>query len=202
MPNYETANQITQQMLEQQNPQILTESSRIPESLSEDEALALLFQGAQINESKQPSTLKLQSKGGKEFLLVAKSKHWGEDFWLDLVSPELKCDLVVETWRRGKVTPLQDKHSTYFDEEILSLCFKFSSSKTYEWPYTKDHAKWAVALKNDTNQLPWICVADMNRMVPQEKRGGGCLCFQEEPLWNALNNAEETLHQIEQPVPS
>lgn len=199
LPNYATANQIAQQMLEQQNPQILTESSRIPESLGKDEPLSLLFHGTQINESKQPSTLKFHSKGGKEFLLVAKSKHWGEDFWLDLVSPTLKCDLVVETWRRGKVTPLQDMHSTCFDEDTLSLCFKFSSSKAYEWSYTKDHAKWAIALKNETNQLPWVCVADMNRMVSQEKRGGGCLCFQEEALWNALKNAEEKLHLIEQP---
>ena len=125
----------------------------------------------------------------------AKSRKWGEDFWLDLVSPALQCDLVVETWRRGAVTPMQDKHSSDYDEDLLSLNFKLSPSLNYEWSYTKDHAKWAVSLKNETNLLPWVCVADLNRMVSQEKRGGASLCFQERRLWEALKNAEETLHQ-------
>ncbi|WP_428633753.1 deoxyribonuclease II family protein [Sedimenticola sp.] len=196
LPGYQTANQIAQQMLSQQNPQILIESSRIPSSLPDDEPLSLLFHGTGVNELKQPSTLRFKSKGGKAFALIAKSRKWGEDFWLDLVSPELKCDLVVETWRRGTVTPLQDDRSKEFDEDTLSLGFKVGSSLTYEWPYTKDHAKWAVALKNSTSSLPWVCVADLNRMVSQEKRGGASLCFQEPSLWEALKDAEEKLHQL------
>lgn len=202
LPDYQTANHIAQQMLSQQNPQILTASSRIPPSLEKDEPLSLLFHGTGVNESEAPSTLRFTSRGGKEFLLVAKSRKWGEDFWLDLVSPELKCDLVVETWRRGAVTPLQDNRSNEFDEDLLTLDFKVEPSLTYEWPYTKDHAKWAVALENTTNSLPWVCVADLNRMVSQEKRGGGSLCFQESRLWEALKDAEEKLHQISQTNPS
>jgi deoxyribonuclease-2 len=198
LPDYQTANQIAQQMLSQQNPQVLTESSRIPASLQDDEPLALLFHGTGVSESKEPATLRFNSRGGKEFLLVAKSRKWGEDFWLDLVSPELKCDLVVETWRRGAVTPLQDDRSNTFEEDLLTLDFKINPSMTYEWSYTKDHAKWAVALKNSTNSLPWVCVADLNRMVSQEKRGGASLCFQESRLWEALKNAEATLHPFSQ----
>lgn len=202
LPDYQTANQIAQQMLRQQNPQVLTESSRIPSSLQDDEPLSLLFHGTGVNESEEPSTLRFKSRGGKEFLLVAKSRKWGEDFWLDLVSPELKCDLVVETWRRGAVTPLQDGRSKTFDEDVLTLGFEVEASLSYEWPYTKDHAKWAVALENSTNSLPWVCVADLNRMVSQEKRGGGSLCFQENRLWQALKNAEEKLHQLSQANPA
>lgn len=44
--------------------------------------------------------------------------------------------------------------------------------------------------------LPWVCVADINRMVSQEKRGGGSLCFQDAKLWQALRDAEEKLHQL------
>jgi len=142
--------------------------------------------------------LRFNSKGGQSFLLIAKSRKWGEDFWLDLVSPELKSDLVVETWRRGRVTPLQDDRSKTFDEDVLTLDFKVNNSLSYEWRYTKDHAKWAVALKNSTSTLPWVCVADINRMVSQEKRGGGSLCFQEDRLWQALKDAEEKLHQLAQ----
>lgn len=196
LPDYQTANKIAMQMLSQQNPQILKESSRLPASLQKDEPLSLLFHGTGVNESEQPSTLRFSSRGGKEFRLIAKSRKWGEDFWLDLVSPELKCDLIVETWRRGKVTPLQDARSHDFDEDLLNVRFNVDPAKTYEWHYTKDHAKWAVSLNNETCSLPWVCIADMNRMVSQEKRGGGSLCFQEPRLWEALKNAEEKLHQL------
>ena len=195
LPDYQTANRIAQQMLCQQNPQVLTESSRMPPSLQKDEPLSLLFHGTGVSESEQPSTLRFTSRGGKEFLLIAKSRKWGEDFWLDLVSPALKCDLVVETWRRGAVTPLQDGRSHDVDEDTLTVDFKLAPTLNYEWPYTKDHAKWAVALKNAVSALPWVCVADLNRMVSQEKRGGGSLCFQDSRLWEALMHAEERLHQ-------
>ncbi len=197
LPDYQTANRLAEQMLCQQNPQVLKESSRIPSSLEPDEPLSLLFHGAGINEAEIPSTVQFKSRAGKEFSLVAKSRKWGKDFWLDLVSPELKCDLVVETWRRGAVTPLEDRRSSDYDEDLLNVCFKVDPSLTYEWHYTKDHAKWAVALKNETSSSPWVCVADLNRMVSQEKRGGGSLCFQEPQLWEALKKAEEKLHQLE-----
>ena len=200
LPDYQTANTIAKQMLCQQNPQVLTNNSRIPDSLQENEPLYQLFHGIGIDESTAPSTVAFKSRGGKDFLLIAKSRHWGKDFWLDLVSPELKSDLIVETWRRGKVTPQQDGRSGEFDEDTLNLKFVINSTLTYQWRYqwyyTHDHAKWAVALKNSNNALPWVCVADINRMVSQEKRGGGSLCFQDDKLWQALRDAEEKLHQL------
>lgn len=198
LPDYQTANRIAAQMLSQQNPQVLQESSRIPDTLHADEPLSQLYHGNGITESKTPSTIHFESKGGKPFMLVAKSRHWGEDFWLDLVSPALKCDLVVETWRRGAVTPLEDRRSDEFDEDTLYLDFKLNPPPDYRWHYTKDHAKWAVALENETGSTPWVCVADMNRMVSQEKRGGGSLCFQEPKLWAALKEAEAKLHRLNQ----
>ncbi|MGI1670266.1 MAG: deoxyribonuclease II family protein [Neptuniibacter sp.] len=195
LPDYHTAERIAEQMLRQQNPQVLTESSYLPPDINSEESLSLLFHGGNIEESRQPQTLSFTSKAGKRFLFIAKSRKWGKDFWIDLVSPQLKADLVVETWRRGAVTPLRDTQSTSFDEDALTLKFNVNSYLSYEWPYTKDHSKWAVSLKNSGNILPWVCVGDMNRMVSQEKRGGGCLCFQEENLWQALMHAEERLHK-------
>ena len=196
LPDYQTANQIAEQMLQQQNPQILSENSFLPANLQTDEPLYRLFHSNGEEAAKTPSTVRFSSKAGQPFLLIAKSRLWGEDFWLDLVSPELNCDLIVETWRRGATTPLKDKRSSVFDEDILSVKFAIGSTQTYQWSYTKDHSKWAVALKNDTSRRPWVCVADMNRMVSQEKRGGGSICFQQQELWQALKNAEDKLHQI------
>jgi deoxyribonuclease-2 len=195
LPDYQTANLIARQMLSQQHPQILTESSRIPACLQEDEPLSHLYHGKNIRESLEPSTVSFNSRGGKAFRLIAKSRKWGKDFWLDLVSPELQCDLVVETWRRGAVTPSQDDRSSDVDEDLLTLNFKLPDSLNYEWPYTKDHAKWAVALNSGADVMPWVCVADLNRMVSQEKRGGASLCFQDHRLWQALCSAEEKLHK-------
>ena len=195
LPDYQTANQIAHQMLQQQNPQILHESSYLPASVTEDEALFQLFRGRAIDESSQPSTLHFKSRAGKAFQLIAKSRKWGKDFWIDLVSPTLSCDLVVETWRRGAVTPMQDARSSDYDEDLLNLSFKTNQQTRYDWHYTKDHSKWAVALNNNISDAPWVCVADLNRMVSQEKRGGASLCFQEPGLWDALKNAEQQLHQ-------
>jgi deoxyribonuclease II len=79
----------------------------------------------------------------------------------------------------------------------------------YLWSYTRDHAKWAIseedqdrgveivqtrggkALANKPGTVSdWICVADMNRMTSQEKRGGGAICFHEPLLWHGLNEIE------------
>lgn len=77
----------------------------------------------------------------------------------------------------------------------------------YHWPYTKDHAKWAISeapeergQKDTDNELPtqfsWVCIADMNRMTSQEKRGGGAICFHEPLLWQGLNEMERISGKI------
>ena len=77
----------------------------------------------------------------------------------------------------------------------------------YHWPYTKDHAKWAISevpgdrgKKVDSStlatQLSWVCIADMNRMTSQEKRGGGAICFHEPMLWDGLNEIERISGRI------
>ncbi len=197
LENYESANKIAAQMLCQQNPQILIESSKMPRSIGAEEALFCLYKGIGIKESVTPENLQLKSKAGKEFLLIAKSKKWDKDFWIDLVCPTLKADFTVETWRRGKVSPEKDDTSDFVDEDVLSLCFVASKATHYSWPYTKDHAKWGVAIKNNDNDKPWICIADMNRMESQKNRGGASLCFLEENLWKALVRAETAVQDFD-----
>lgn len=77
----------------------------------------------------------------------------------------------------------------------------------YHWAYTKDHAKWAISAAADergkaeddkalSTPISWVCVADMNRMTSQEKRGGGAICFHEPLLWQALNEIERISGKI------
>jgi deoxyribonuclease II len=55
----------------------------------------------------------------------------------------------------------------------------------WTWPETHDHAKWGIAVDSD-----WVCVGDINRMVSQEKRGGGTIAFQDPKLWAALSKTD------------
>ena len=42
----------------------------------------------------------------------------------------------------------------------------------------------------------WVCIADLNRMTSQEKRGGGAVCFHEPLLWHGLNEIERISGKI------
>ena len=55
----------------------------------------------------------------------------------------------------------------------------------WTWPETHDHAKWGITVDSD-----WVCVGDINRMVSQEKRGGGTIAFQDQTLWAALSKTD------------
>lgn len=77
----------------------------------------------------------------------------------------------------------------------------------YHWSYTKDHAKWAISedtsYRGDSDnegatpqENSWVCIADINRMTSQEKRGGGAICFHEPLLWHGLNEIERISGKI------
>lgn len=196
LPDYKTVNDIAAQMLQQQDPQVLLEDSYLPDSIDSSEALARLYNQTGINESQSPSTVDFKSRAGKEFKFIAKSKVWGRDFWIDLVSPELEVDLNVESWRRGKVTESTDKGITEEVEDVMEVDLTAIGLPDFQWKYTKDHSKWAAVELKDVEKGAWVCVADINRMVSQEKRGGGAICFKEENLWKSLNSIEAKL-QVE-----
>jgi deoxyribonuclease-2 len=74
------------------------------------------------------------------------------------------------------------------------------------WHYTRDHAKWAISEDTSLRGIDageyrkgtredWICIADINRMASQARRGGGAICFHEPALWHGLNVIEEIGHE-------
>lgn len=195
LKDFTTLENIAAQMLCQQNPQILEEDCYMPKGFDPSSPLSKLVGQKDIDESKTPSTVDFESKKGKQFKLIAKSKKWGKDFWIDLISPELGVDLNSETWRRGKVTESTDKGVSEEVEDVMQVDFGPLGFKGYAWKYTKDHSKWGAATTKAGSKSPWVCIADINRMKSQEKRGGGGICFQEPNLWKVLNSIEATVQE-------
>ena len=131
-------------------------------------------------------SLDLTTVGGMPFKVLAKNRQWNDDFWNDGVGPALDCTLEVETWIRGAIAPVADAGGVYrcIDVKFVNLG---SLGMTVAFPETSDHAKHAIS--NDPNN-PYVCVGDINRMVSQRKRGGGCIAFQNLNLWSALSKAD------------
>ena len=61
------------------------------------------------------------------------------------------------------------------------------------WKSTQDHSKWAISYTDaeEGEALFLVCIGDVNRMLKQEERGGGTVCFRNERLWSALLEALE-----------
>lgn len=189
-----TAGRIANQMRLHQEPQIF--GSRIPTTLSENDPLFLLSQSVDRNAEGDSNIIDCKTRGGLDFKVMAKNRHWGKDFWIDLVGPALQADLNVESWIRGKIPPILDSdgiHKTYDVKfiDLNPLGFPFI------WPESHDHAKCAITTDKD-----WICVGDINRMVSQERRGGGTIAFQNKILWGAISKIDRIVpppgHSLEE----
>lgn len=172
-------------MYRQQEPQIY--ACHIPADVSHNDYLYRLSQGVDIHHQDPPCDVLFSSKGGQAFRLMAKNKHWNNDFWPNLVGPHLGVDLNVETWRRDKTDrDTQDSDHAHDVEIVRAIDLKaLHPEYNYGWPNSKDHAKWAVSREGN-----WVCVADINLDRSQEKRGGGAICFQHMLLWQSLSQIE------------
>lgn len=134
-------------------------------------------------------TASLKSLGNKAFVSFAKDNQYKEDLYSDVIAPGIKSSLLTETWRRGSGTFLPPScQSDYFVLDITAINMTITSrrnTKSIYFKSTEDHSKWAISEDNSRN---WICVADMNRMESQGKRGGGALCFVSSPVRNAFRS--------------
>ncbi len=177
-----TAGKIAGLMANHQEPQVYL--PRTPPTLDKQDPLFKLTQKIDTNAAGDSEVLSCQSRGGLAFKVIAKNRKWNKDFWIDLVGPTLGTDMNVETWIRGKIPPTLDSdgiHKT-FDVKYIDLS---PLGVPWNWPETHDHAKWGVSVDSD-----WVCVGDINRMVSQEKRGGGTIALQDKNLWAALSKTD------------
>lgn len=176
------ASKVANQMVNHQTPQVYV--PRVPASLDKSDPLYLLTQSLNPSAAGDADVIQCKSRGGLAFQVIAKNREWNKDFWNDLVGPTLKADMDVETWIRGKIPPVLDSdgiHKT-FDVKYIDLS---PLGVPWTWPETHDHAKWGITVDSD-----WVCVGDINRMVSQEKRGGGTIAFQDATLWAALSKTD------------
>jgi deoxyribonuclease II len=174
-----TASQIANQMANHQEPQVYV--PRIPPALDKKDPLYLLTQKLDPNAKGDADVIEGKSRGGLAFKVIAKNRKWNKDFWNDLVGPTLGADMRDETWIRGKIPPILDSDGIHKTFDVSFVDFR-PLGVPWAWPETHDHAKWGITVDSD-----WICVGDINRMISQEKRGGGTIAFQEPTLWAALS---------------
>jgi len=177
-----TASKIAAQMANHQEPQVYL--SRVPGDLDQADPLFLLTQTLNPNAPGDADVVECASRGGLAFKVIAKNRKWGKDFWNDLVGPTLKEDIDVETWIRGAIPPTVDSDGVHKTVDVKYIDLS-PLGVPWTWSETHDHAKWAISVDSD-----WVCVGDINRMVSQEKRGGGTIAFQDSRLWTALSKTD------------
>jgi deoxyribonuclease II len=286
LDNVQSACDIAKVMSAQHEPQVF--GSRLPAEVTDTSKWKDLWQLAQGSippgygpayAKKHPqrpiANITFQSRGvgrsnPKTFQLLAKSGAWFDDFWIDMVGPNLTnvdgslgVDLRVETWRRltpsaslpkdmihdpGTETDVYfgshdfttdykghqyhheflERDGSQIVDEITNIDLralvdpsglltgvKGTDLTGYTWSYSRDHAKWAISEEDSDRGVrtiqthngmtladepgtvsDWVCVADMNRMTSQRKRGGGAVCFHEPLLWHGLNQIERISGRI------
>ena len=122
----------------------------------------------------------LNTTGGVEFQLFAKTEQWNNDLYSACVAPLYQSVLWTETWIRGSAEGPSCPSNGYNTLDIQSLDF----GNDMNWSETNDHSKWAIALDNSI-----VCIGDINRMTTQYSRGGGTACMSNAALFQAFKNA-------------
>uniref|UniRef100_A0A3Q1GSS4 Deoxyribonuclease-2-alpha n=1 Tax=Acanthochromis polyacanthus TaxID=80966 RepID=A0A3Q1GSS4_9TELE len=112
----------------------------------------------------------LTSKANREFYSFAKNKLFGDDLYSGLILKKVKKNLYVRSWGKRGPTKLlasncEDPHRHLYNVKRVEL--------PHGAPFidTVDHSKWCV-----TERGAFTCIADLNRMESQKKRGGGAIC--------------------------
>lgn len=107
---------------------------------------------------------------------ISKSPLCNSDIYEHL-SEKYDITLKVQSWLRG------GEDGNMKDTNTVTNINTFKGEKddsTYK--STQNHSKFAVSNKSST------IIGDLNRMISQKKRGGGCLYIKDHMLTSALNN--------------
>lgn len=134
----------------------------------------------------------MTTHGGQQFELFSKSADLEGDLYAGWLTEQLGSTLYVESWRQGFGSPLDSEcpRNNYQVSNVNTMRLLDGSKTLFEWPYTKDHSKWAIS---DTQEEGVVCLADINRMASQFKRGGGAVCIKDFRVWTVFSNTIKEL---------
>lgn len=145
------------------------------------------------NTEEEKSVETITSRGKVDFVSFARNKKAAADgdLYSVMVAPDLKQDLIVETWRRGAGAPLDSNCKDKFQvSNVNQMMIKFAKGSDLTdsgvWPYARDHSKWAMS---QDKKNPFVCIGDINRMKSQFKRGGGTVCVKNPDIWQVFRDA-------------
>lgn len=132
----------------------------------------------------------LVTQNGSVVTSFMKSKHWGKDLYDDFVASELRSNMFVESWNKGRGTLASscalsqcvDQCALKFDVANVT---QIKVDESVAWVNHKDHSKWAVT--NESSPTHSVCIGDINRQNGQRVRGGGTVCLADENLWRAFH---------------
>ncbi|CAK62557.1 unnamed protein product (macronuclear) [Paramecium tetraurelia] len=130
----------------------------------------------------QSGSKQVKSKNGLSILVISKNQNLVEDFYANIVAPNLKVGLVMETWGNG-TGGLQEPSCSQTYQTYSNI---YRNHNGYKFKYTKDHSKFGISAQS---AMPYVCMADLNRMTTQNKRGGTTFCFLHSKIWNVINKA-------------
>ncbi|XP_025835051.1 plancitoxin-1-like [Agrilus planipennis] len=147
-----------------------------------------VINGRTMNGSRPFNLVNLNSINGTKFWSFAKGKHFNKDLYEDWVAPAFNSSLLVETWLNGAGRLPSDCKRMFHVQNIESLTIKIAN---LSFSSSNDHSKWAVT-PSDNSQF-WTCIGDINRAKPQEKRGGGTVCFSNKNIAAAYQTSITTL---------
>jgi deoxyribonuclease-2 len=189
----DVAQSIAKQMYYCQQPNIYL-ASAIPASLQnqpDDPRVQLINNQVDMSNTPVQAVLPFNSKGEVKFLSIAKNKAWGLDFYNDLVGPTLNENIDVETWEHDP-TPQPADSDKVHDVVAMKSVNLNPLGIDIMWGEEDDHAKLAISAA-DQDQPRYVCVGDINFTVAQEKRGGGTVAFQCDPLWDSISSILESV---------
>lgn len=146
------------------------------EMLQKYPQMGLLFRGSFIRgRSQSLSVVNITSAGGRRVLSVAKRAILEVDLYSSILTGQVRNDLVVQSWRNGageKLAANCTSNWTVTNVDVIKL--PLGQNAFLSFNTSQDHSKWAVAVDK-----PVFCIASLNRMESQLRRGGEAMCMQD-----------------------
>ncbi|XP_076134162.1 deoxyribonuclease-2-alpha-like [Alosa pseudoharengus] len=156
-------------------------NSHIPESFY-PELQCVANKGCYPKEAPYYRQLDMTTLAGHKFVSYAKYGKLHDDLFSAVLDKHMGGDFYAKSWGRLR-HPLPSNCSV---PNIVYNVEQVQLPTTEPFSITVDHSKWSVTV--DESSRPWTCIADMNREVSQESRGGGAVCTDNPAVWSAFSS--------------